>query len=202
GRFPPVPAWLQPRYLPSPTPSNWPEQSIRPLFSTSRRPPPHLLLFPHCSIVLALDPLPAGPSLARHTSRLRASISETPPAPMALPYLEAVLCFMTLNYIFETYLNIRQHRALKLPTLPKSLAKVISHEKFEQARAYSLDKSNFNFVREAITIVCDIVILYYKVLPWFWTKSGVLVTNVGLNAENEIIHTLAFLAGVMVWSQV
>uniref|UniRef100_M8BSN4 CAAX prenyl protease n=1 Tax=Aegilops tauschii TaxID=37682 RepID=M8BSN4_AEGTA len=75
---------------------------------------------------------------------------------MALPYLEAVLCFMTLNYIFETYLNIRQHRALKLPTLPKSLAK----------------------------------------------KSGVLVTNVGLNAENEIIHTLAFLAGVMVWSQI
>lgn len=121
---------------------------------------------------------------------------------MALPYLEAVLCFMILNYIFETYLNIRQHRALKLPTLPKSLAKVISHEKFEQARAYSLDKSNFKFVREAITIVFDIVILYYKVLPWFWKKSGVLVTNVGLNAENEIIHTLAFLAGVMVWSQI
>ena len=33
-------------------------------------------------------------------------------------------------------------------------------------------------------------------------KSGELVTNVGLNAENEIIHTLAFLAGAMVWSQV
>jgi hypothetical protein len=48
--------------------------------------------------------------------------------------------FMILNYIFETYLNIRQHRALKLPTLPKSLAGVISDEKFEKARAYSLDK--------------------------------------------------------------
>nr|AIC32889.1 STE24 [Puccinellia tenuiflora] len=121
---------------------------------------------------------------------------------MALPYLEAVLCFMILNYIFETYLNIRQHRALKLPTLPKSLAGVISGEKFEKARAYSLDKSNFNFVREGVTIVFDITILYYKVLPWFWKKSGELATNVGLNAENEIIHTLAFLAGVMVWSQI
>lgn len=33
-------------------------------------------------------------------------------------------------------------------------------------------------------------------------KSGEFVVLVGLNAENEIIHTLAFLAGVMVWSQV
>ena len=71
----------------------------------------------------------------------------------------------------------------------------------------------------------DTAILYYKVLPWFWKvkkipcfnqypyasiladhfflqRSGELVTKVGLNAENEIIHTLAFLAGAMVWSQV
>jgi hypothetical protein len=28
------------------------------------------------------------------------------------------------------------------------------------------------------------------------------VVLAGLNAENEILHTLAFLAGVMIWSQV
>lgn len=28
------------------------------------------------------------------------------------------------------------------------------------------------------------------------------MTLVGLNAENEILHTLAFLGGVMIWSQV
>ncbi|KAG2628167.1 hypothetical protein PVAP13_3KG230827 [Panicum virgatum] len=39
-----------------------------------------------------------------------------------------------------------------------------------------------------------------KNLPWFWKRSGELVTKFGLNAENEIIHTLAFLAGAMVWS--
>lgn len=48
--------------------------------------------------------------------------------------------FMILMYIFETYLDIRQHRALKLPTLPKPLVGVISGEKFERSRAYSLDK--------------------------------------------------------------
>ncbi|TVU28006.1 hypothetical protein EJB05_19512, partial [Eragrostis curvula] len=110
--------------------------------------------------------------------------------------------FMILMYIFETYLDIRQHRALKLPTLPKPLMGVISNEKFERSRAYSLDKSYFHFIHEAVTIVMDTTILYYKVLPWFWKKSAALVTSIGLNAENETIHTLAFLAGAMVWSQI
>ena len=47
---------------------------------------------------------------------------------------------MILMYIFETYLDMRQHAALKLPTLPKTLEGVISQEKFEKSRAYSLDK--------------------------------------------------------------
>jgi hypothetical protein len=33
-------------------------------------------------------------------------------------------------------------------------------------------------------------------------KSGEFVVLIGLNAENEIIHTLAFWAGGMVWSEV
>ena len=48
--------------------------------------------------------------------------------------------FMIVMYVFETYLDLRQHTALKLPTLPKTLVGVISQEKFEKPRAYSLDK--------------------------------------------------------------
>ncbi|KAJ1393434.1 Peptidase M48 [Sesbania bispinosa] len=121
---------------------------------------------------------------------------------MAFPYMEAVVGFMILMYIFETYLDMRQHAALKLPTLPKSLEGVISQEKFEKSRAYSLDKSHFHFVHEFVTIVTDSTILYFRVLPWFWKKSGDFVTLAGLNAENEILHTLAFLAGLMIWSQI
>ncbi|WVZ04585.1 hypothetical protein V8G54_017931 [Vigna mungo] len=110
--------------------------------------------------------------------------------------------FMILMYIFETYLDVRQHKALKLPTLPKTLEGVISQEKFEKSRAYSLDKSHFHFIHEFVTIVTDSTILYFGVLPWFWKKSGEYVTTVGLNAENEILHTLAFLAGLMIWSQI
>lgn len=47
---------------------------------------------------------------------------------------------MILSYIFESYLDLRQHAAHKLPNLPKTLEGVISQEKFEKSRAYSLDK--------------------------------------------------------------
>ncbi|XP_019420770.1 PREDICTED: CAAX prenyl protease 1 homolog [Lupinus angustifolius] len=121
---------------------------------------------------------------------------------MAFPYMEAVVGFMILMYFFETYLDLRQHSALKLPTLPRTLVGVISQDKFQKSRAYSLDKSRFHFVHEFVTIVMDSTILFFGVLPWFWKKSEHFVTLVGLNAENEILHTLSFLAGVMIWSQI
>ncbi|XP_057744126.1 CAAX prenyl protease 1 homolog [Arachis stenosperma] len=121
---------------------------------------------------------------------------------MAFLYMEAVVGFMIFMYFFETYLDIRQYKALKLPTLPKTLEGVISQDKFLKSRAYSLDKRYFLFVQKFVKIVMDSTILYFWVLPWFWKKSEHLVTLVGLNAENEILHTLGFLAGVMIWSQI
>ncbi|KAJ8529215.1 hypothetical protein K7X08_036050 [Anisodus acutangulus] len=121
---------------------------------------------------------------------------------MAFPYLEAVIGFMILMYIFESFLDVRQHAAHKLPTLPKHLVGAISQKKFEKSRAYSLDKSYFHFVHEFVTILMDCSILYFRILSWFWKRSGEFLVYLGLNAENEIFHTLSFLAGVMVWSQV
>ncbi|KAI6702522.1 hypothetical protein NL676_011658 [Syzygium grande] len=121
---------------------------------------------------------------------------------MAFPYMEAVVGFMILMYFFETYLDLRQHAAHKLPTLPKTLEGVISQEKFEKSRAYSLDKSRFHFVHEFVSILMDSAILLFGILPWFWKRSGEFLVLAGLNVENEILHTLAFLAGVMIWSQI
>jgi STE24 endopeptidase len=116
--------------------------------------------------------------------------------------MEAVVGFMILMYIFETYLDLRQHAALKLPTLPKTLEGVISQEKFFKSRAYSLDKSHFHFLHEFVTILMDSGILFFGILPWFWKRSGYFLLSFGLDAENEIFHTLAFLAGVSFWSQI
>ncbi|KAL6565953.1 CAAX prenyl protease 1 [Orobanche hederae] len=121
---------------------------------------------------------------------------------MAFPYMEAVVGFMILVYLFESYLDSRQHAALKLTTLPKPLVGVISQEKFEKSRAYSLDKSYFHFVHEFVAILLNSTILYFGILPWFWKRCGEFLVYAGLNAENEILHTLAFLAGVLFWSEI
>ncbi|XP_059634249.1 CAAX prenyl protease 1 homolog [Cornus florida] len=121
---------------------------------------------------------------------------------MAFPYMEAVVGFMIFMYLFHTYLKMRQHAALKLPTLPKTLEGVISQEKFEKSRAYTLDRSRYGFVRNLVTIVLDCAILLFGLLPWLWKRSGDFLVSVGLNAENEILQSLVFLAGVMIWSQI
>ncbi|KAK5811865.1 hypothetical protein PVK06_027244 [Gossypium arboreum] len=109
---------------------------------------------------------------------------------------------MILMYLFETYLDLRQHAALKLTTLPKTLEGVISQKKFEKFRAYSLYKSHFHFVHEFVTILIDSAILFFGKLPWFWNKSGIFLPLLGLNEKNEILHTLSFLASVMIWPQI
>ncbi|KAG6437593.1 hypothetical protein SASPL_102512 [Salvia splendens] len=43
----------------------------------------------------------------------------------------------------------------------------------------------------------DIATFYFGVLPWFWKRCGEVLVYAGFNAENEILHTLAFLAGFM-----
>ncbi|XP_042514064.1 CAAX prenyl protease 1 homolog isoform X2 [Macadamia integrifolia] len=119
---------------------------------------------------------------------------------MAFPYMEATVGFMILIYIFETYLCLRQYAALKLPTLPRPLEGIISREEFEMSRAYNLDKSYLHFVRLAVNIIKDTVILYFGVIPWFWKIWGAFFVYIGL--ENQILHTLAFLAGYMIGLQV
>ncbi|CAM6084624.1 unnamed protein product [Calypogeia fissa] len=118
------------------------------------------------------------------------------------PYLESVIGFMIFMYFFETYLDLRQHKAYKKPTLPATLKGIVSEEKFSKARAYSLDKSLFHFVHSAFSILEETAILWYGLLPWFWQRSQVLVEQMGFNPENEILHTLAFLAATTLWTQI
>ncbi|KEH18809.1 CAAX prenyl protease-like protein [Medicago truncatula] len=121
---------------------------------------------------------------------------------MAFPYLEAVIGFKILMYFFETYLEVRQLRANKLTTLPKTLEGVISEDTFQKTRSYSLDHSRFHFVCQFVTIVRDSAILFFGVMPWFWKKSEDFMTLIGLNADNEILHSIAFLAGCMILLQI
>ncbi|KAK4559310.1 hypothetical protein RGQ29_008508 [Quercus rubra] len=109
---------------------------------------------------------------------------------------------MILLYLFETYLDLRQYAVLKLPTLPLISQGAISPERFRKFRAHSIDKSRLYFVHEFATTLVDCMILLHNILPWLWKRSGNLVLCIGLNAENEILHSLSFLAAMTLLSQI
>lgn len=73
--------------------------------------------------------------------------------------------FMILMYFFETYLDVRQHVALKLPTLPKTLEGVISQDKFQKSRAYSLDK-RFSFLFYVNLFLSSLFVSHFEVHFW------------------------------------
>ncbi|XP_057967049.1 CAAX prenyl protease 1 homolog isoform X2 [Malania oleifera] len=109
---------------------------------------------------------------------------------------------MILLYLLETYLALRQHAALKLPMLPVVLQGIIRPEKFKKSRSYMIKQSYLHVVRETATVLVDCMILLHRILPWLWKMSGSFLGYIGLNAENEILHTLSFLMVVMIWSQI
>eukprot|EP00246_Nothoceros_aenigmaticus_P009360 TRINITY_DN24819_c0_g1_i1.p1 TRINITY_DN24819_c0_g1~~TRINITY_DN24819_c0_g1_i1.p1 ORF type:complete len:455 (-),score=34.42 TRINITY_DN24819_c0_g1_i1:213-1517(-) len=124
------------------------------------------------------------------------------PDPSGFPFLYFAVGVMIFAYICETFLDIRQYRALKIPTLPGPLRGIVSQEKFEKARAYSLDKSWFHFVHAAVNIVEETAILLLRLLPWVWTTAGTLTEWLGFSPENEIVHSLVFLLATTLWTQI
>lgn len=64
-------------------------------------------------------------------------------------------------YFFKTYLEVRQLRANKLTTLPKTLEGVISEDTFQKTRSYSLDH-RFYFVLFRFLTLLDVDVEFMK----------------------------------------
>lgn len=93
---------------------------------------------------------------------------------------------MVAMYFFETYLDIRQYGALKLSNLPAPLKGVVSQEKFEKARAYSLDK------RFVFLLCCCTCFLYFNSTPHICSsphQSGLIT----LKLESQVCVYIAML---------
>ncbi|GMF25696.1 unnamed protein product [Phytophthora fragariaefolia] len=143
------------------------------------------------------------------------------PSASAVPYFQGALLFMTLVYLFETYLDVRQHRKLHDTQFPAPLAEAIeglgsyrvrkkegeeggkdekettlleaTRNKFDKSRAYGLDKSTFGFVSGAYNQLEATVFLLLGYLPFVWTMSGRALLALGLDADDEIYRALMLL---------
>lgn len=111
--------------------------------------------------------------------------------------LEAVLAFLWLVYLWETYLDLRQRSKLKDDKFPGELQEVINEETFQKSRAYKLDQITFGIFVSLFGQVESTLILWFGGLPFVWLYSSRLVSEFGLNEEYEVTISLIF---VFLWA--
>ena len=70
--------------------------------------------------------------------------------------------------------SARQHnRLVRIAKRPAALAPLLTEKDFEKTRAYSLDKSNFEFYSAWSSFLFNLALLFYYWLPWIWKWAGV-----------------------------
>ncbi|GAX75985.1 hypothetical protein CEUSTIGMA_g3428.t1 [Chlamydomonas eustigma] len=92
-----------------------------------------------------------------------------------LPFLQLFIAFQILVTIFHLYLDFRQLHVLKSPKPPPVLAEHFNQDLYLKTQAYSLDKWYFGFWRGMYSLFESMIMLTYKVLPWIWMYSAILL---------------------------
>jgi len=142
-----------------------------------------------------------------------------------VPYLELIVLFSFIVFVFEFYLDLRQYGALQRKDVPEALTTRISEldqaaasknggdskdkdgtttllarltSKFEAARKYSIDKAHLGFVETLFSQMEATAMLLLGSMPWVWDMSVNLAGKWFGKAEDEYIISLVFLGINMV----
>mmetsp|Transcript_34276 Transcript_34276/g.47512 ORF Transcript_34276/g.47512 Transcript_34276/m.47512 type:complete len:446 (-) Transcript_34276:169-1506(-) len=112
--------------------------------------------------------------------------------PSGIPFKQAVMGFILVVFLFETYLEFRQLGALKRPNIPESLKEVITEKSFKSTQHYCLDKWFFSMFMSVFSLTEEMLMLHFNVLSIVWTWTLTPLAKLGLTEENEIIRSIMF----------
>jgi hypothetical protein len=98
------------------------------------------------------------------------------------PYLQAVVGFSLLVYVFETYLDVRQLALYDTKSRPKELEPLISQERFAASQAYNKEKMRFHLVKSFVSQALSLAELCIFLSPWIWRNIPIWF-SVGLSSE-------------------
>jgi STE24 endopeptidase len=117
--------------------------------------------------------------------------------------LQAVLFFLWVVYLWESYLSRRQRKLYQtVKNVPAELTEVLDQETFEKARLYQLDKSVFGFWCGVYSQIEMTIILLLGGMPYIWSKAGDMIARFEYGPEYEITQSIAFTILAMVFSTV
>lgn len=117
------------------------------------------------------------------------------------PYLEATVCFTSLVFFFELYLDLRQLTKFNSNSgIPKELVAYVKEDTFKKSLYYRRDKLFFKIVESSFSFALAIIFIFCGYLPFVWDlsyqvgRSFSVIKDDYSSMTNEIIVTWLFVA--------
>ncbi|KAM0329751.1 hypothetical protein ACHAPQ_006617 [Fusarium lateritium] len=118
------------------------------------------------------------------------------------PWKKLIMGFSVGQYLFESFLTLRQYRVLQKTSPPAVLSKEVSQEVFDKSQAYGRAKAKFEIVNGLYSQVQNIAFMHFDVLPKLWSWTGDLLLKwAPARFTGEISHTIVFVLTFAVVSQ-
>ncbi|GAO16968.1 uncharacterized protein UV8b_06675 [Ustilaginoidea virens] len=118
------------------------------------------------------------------------------------PWKKLILGFSVGQYLFESFLTLRQYRILQKTQPPAVLAKEISQHTFDKSQAYGRAKARFEIVSGLYAQIQNVAFIHYDVLPKLWSWTGSLLLKwAPRRFGGEISHSIVFVLTFVVLQQ-
>ncbi|EEU44891.1 uncharacterized protein NECHADRAFT_96406 [Fusarium vanettenii 77-13-4] len=119
------------------------------------------------------------------------------------PWKKLIMGFSVGQYLFETFLTLRQYRVLQNTKPPVVLSKEVSQEVFDKSQAYGRAKAKFEIVNGLYSQLQNIAFMHFDILPKLWSWSGDLLLKFApARFTGEISHTIVFVLTFAAISQI
>ncbi|KAL2760489.1 hypothetical protein ACRALDRAFT_2095164 [Sodiomyces alcalophilus JCM 7366] len=119
------------------------------------------------------------------------------------PWKKLILGFSIGQYVFESFLSLRQYRVLRRTEPPKVLEKEISRETFDKSQAYGRAKQEFEIINGLWGQIQNFVFVQFDVLPKLWSWTGdLLLKYAPARFSGEISHSIVFVLAFIFIQQV
>lgn len=119
------------------------------------------------------------------------------------PWKRLILGFSVGQYIFESFLTLRQYGVLRKTTPPAVLSKEISQETFDKSQAYGRAKAQFEIVSGLWAQIQNVVFIQYDILPKLWSWTGDLLLKFApARFTGEVSHSIVFVLTFIVIQQI
>jgi STE24 endopeptidase len=109
------------------------------------------------------------------------------------PWKKLIVGFSLAQYVFESFLSLRQYKILQRTRVPKVLETEVDQETFDKSQAYGRAKAKFGFINGLYGLAQSLAIINYDVLPKLWAVTGSWLARYSPEGfSGEITHTLIF----------